>query len=509
MPFTAEEQALIDTCRESYGSYYLSVNDGYKYVPYQQEIIVPALEELESGENDRLMLLMAPGHSKSRLCTAGFLPWAIGRRPDREVLIISYGDDPASEFGQWVRDYLNSDFHHLVFPWCKLKGPAQATTYFQTTQGGKIYAASFNGALARIRADLILIDDPLKNGEDAASEQIMDARMRIIWSVVVDRLKPGGKILLCTNRWAPRDVVGRILEREPKRWKVVTLLAEPPPNHPQAKYLAPGKKYLWEEHYGTERYESKKQDQWAWETTYQQRPEMALPQRFEKEWIQYYTDRINPGQFHCGMVVDPALAKHKLADRSSIMVFAGGPNEKIFLVDWILDRLDPNERTRAVIKLADRWEVDWILWEEVGMSSDSFYLNEEIDRYGLNCPVIPIGRKGPKHNWSKHQRIMQLIPAFKEGRIILPNELWFKQRDGIRVDLIDYFINREYLPYAGANSIPHDEGLDTMSRIFDEEFQLQFDEGTPQSEEDEDKREDGAGQFEHLAGGRGSWFSRL
>ncbi len=507
MDLTADEKSSIERARNEYGQYYLSINPGYDYVPYQQEEIVPALEALECGDIDRLMILMHPGAAKSRLCTAGFAPWVFGRRPDREIIVVSYGDKPASEFGQTIRDQLNSGFHHLVFPWCKLKGAAQATTYFQTTEGGKIHCACWSGAIVSTRADFVLIDDPLKNYEEATSESVMDSRMRMFNSVVTDRLKPYGKIVICTNRWAPRDVVGRILENDAKRWKVITLPAEPRQDDATFKYLAPGTQFLWENYFGKQKYIDKQTDQWAWETTYQQRPERALPVRFELDWIKYYEDRINPGQFHTGMVVDPALAKHKLADRTCVMVFGGGPNEKIFLVDCILDRLDPAERTRAVIKLADKWEVEWILWEEVGMSSDTFYLDREVEAYGLNCPVIPVGRKGPRHNWSKHQRIMQLIPDFKEGRIVLPDKLIYKQRDGISVDLMDYFLKQEYLPYAGANSIPHDEMLDTLSRIHEENFQLQYDEGVPQSDTEEEKRE--GGKFEGMAGGRGSWFARL
>jgi len=520
MQLSAADRERIEKARNDYGLYYLSINPGYSYVPYQQECIVPALQEIESGDNDRLIILIHAGASKTRLCTAGFAPWVLGRRPDRQILVISYDDKSASEFRQTVRDHLNSEIHHLVFPWCELKGATQATSYFQTTQGGKIYTAGWGGAIARIRADYVLIDDPLKNSEEATSESIMEGRMRLLNSVVKDRLKPGGKILICTHRLAPRDFVGRILEKEAQRWKIVCLQAEPAPDSIQAKYLEPGTKYLWEKYFGVRKYEDAKSDQWAWETTYQQRPERALPQRFEVEWLRYYTDRINPGRFHTGMIVDPALAKGKLADRSSIMVLAGGGQinvakeheapryiNQILLADWVLDRLDPAERTRAVIKLADKWEVDWILWEEVGMSSDSFYLDQEIEAFGLNCPVIPIGRRGPRHNWSKHQRIMQLIPDFKEGRIVLPNELIYKQRDGQKVDLIRYFVESEYRPYAGPGSLAHDEGLDTLSRIHEEAFQLQYEEGVPQSEDEEGERE--GGQFEGMAGGRGSWFARF
>ena len=516
----------IEECRNHYGAFYLAINSAYKYVRYQQEIIVPALEGLERGDYDRLMILMAPGESKTRLCTAGFAPWLLGRKPEREILIVSYGDKPASQFGQTVRDQLKSDTYREIFPWLKLRKDITARTYFQTTLDGKIYAVGWGGAIARIRTDFILIDDPLKNYEEATSEPAMEARMRTYKSVVVDRLKPGGKVVVCTNRWAPRDFVGRILEEDRDRWKVVTLMAEPDAESEQAQYLAEGKQFLWEEYHGTKHYTDAKKDQWKWETTCQQRPELAVPQRFERRWLQVYTDRINPGRFHVWVLCDPALSQNRNADRTCIMALAGGSDNKLFLVDLVLDRLNPDERTRALIRMADYWEADAILYEETGMSSDSFYLDRDIEKFGINCPVIPVGRRGPRHMRPKDARIADLIQDFRESRIVFPGvediteegemgvrpRFMYKQRDGMRVDLMNYVVEQEYIPWAGKGSLPHDEFLDCLSRIKDPEFQMTYDEGAPKKEDSEDAdyaREHGIGMFEGRVSTRGgSWFSR-
>jgi hypothetical protein len=214
------DQATILQCRDHYGAFYLAVNPTYSYVRYQQELICPQLEALERGDTDRLMILIEPGHAKSRLCTAGFAPWLLGKRPDREIIIISYGDRPASQFGGIVRDMVGvtqkgatSTFSE-IFPWCSLRRDIHARNYFVTTMNGKIHAVGWDGAIASTRADFILIDDPHKNWDEAISETLMERRMMLFNSVVKDRLKPNGKILICTNRWAPRDMIGRILENE-------------------------------------------------------------------------------------------------------------------------------------------------------------------------------------------------------------------------------------------------------------------------------------------------------
>lgn len=532
----------IADCREHYGAYYLHINPGYTYVPYQQELIAPALEAIEAGSNGRLMVIIAAGESKTRLCTAGFAPWVLGRNPGREILILSYVEAIASNFGKIVRDQLNAQLHRQVFPWCKLSRTVAARNQFETTLGGKIWATSWKGAIAAIRADLIIIDDPLKSVEEAASDNLMQQRMELFNSVVKDRLKPGGRIIICTHRLAPRDFIGRILEQQSAHWKVLTLQSEPDPHSEQAKYLEPGTHYLWENYRGRRHYEEAKLDQWKWETTQQQRPERAAPERFDRRWLRVYTDRINKGRFDVWIIVDPALSTSRIADRTSIMALAAGPEERLFIVDWVLDRFLPDERCAAMIKMADRWEASAIVYEETGMQSDTFYLQRAIDAYGIDCPIIPVGRRGERHMWSKERRIAGLIPTFRDGKLVLPGRMTpfdrlpydrqdqyldmhegdppeevpvayfpYKQKDGKIIDLMQYFIEQEYVPWAGKNSIEHDEGLDTLSRIHDPEFQPQYPTDNRDLADDNDPiepRPDGVGQFEGLITPQAGWFAK-
>jgi hypothetical protein len=307
-------------------------------------------------------------------------------------------------------------------------------------------------------------------------------------------------------------------------WRVVRLQSEPASNSEQARYLGPKCQFLWEEHYGRRRYLDAKRDPWKWQTTSQQEPEKAQLNRFQREWLKVYTDRINPGRFHVWIIVDPALSKGARADRTSIMALAGLRQQRLAIVDWVLDRLNPDERIRALIKMADKWESDAILYEEVGMVADTFYIERFIDAYGINCPIIPVGRGGARHMVSKDTRIAGLVPDFREGRIVLPGvttpqgplpRFMYKQVDGQVVDLMAYAIESEYVRWAGEKSLAHDEFLDTLSRIHDPEFQLQYAEDhVPDTDEEAEReetarrRELGEGQWDREPGS-GSWFSRL
>lgn len=74
------------------------------------------------------------------------------------------------------------------------------------------------------RADLVVIDDPVKGHAEADSRLQRDALWDWYRSDLLTRLRPGGRIVLVMTRWHPDDLGGRLLAGvEP--WRVVRLPA--------------------------------------------------------------------------------------------------------------------------------------------------------------------------------------------------------------------------------------------------------------------------------------------
>jgi hypothetical protein len=529
--------ALRELCYDSLGDLYLALNPGWDYVEFQQERIVPALEAVEAGDIDRLAIFMPSGHAKTEIATKTFIPWYLGRNPNKNAILITHTDPLAKDFGSHVRDTMSTnETYQTVFPEVKVNPANRASNFFRTNKGNSFYAFGMDGGVTGRRGDLLVIDDPIRNMQDALSDTVQNDLFSTYNAVLKDRMRPDSRIVLAMTRWAVRDFAGRILEAEGKRWKVLVLRAqEPSPkcegcveNVQPHDCKAP---YLWESFYPRERYEEAKEDLYIWNAKWQQSPVPQLNQGFQENWLRFYVMKTdNAGnslgreteyredgtilsepieyarlyKMNAYILVDPAMGKEAAHDRTCILVLAAGPENRFFLVDAVLDRLDPGERIDHIIRLARLWSAKQIVFEEYALQADSYFLKIKMDAEGglPNCTVTSVGRKAIKGlgggRLKKHDRIMQLVPDFRDGRVWLPKRLIRTLQDGSQLDIINYFISREYLPYAGEGSVAHEDMLDCLSRIRDPEF---FPEFINRSDGDEEV-------YDNYADSSGSWESR-
>lgn len=199
---------LADTLRTDYGAFFLAQNPAYAYTHFQQEIIAPALEKVVVGQIKRLMLFMPFRASKSELVTCNFVPFYLGHHPNHTVISLSYGHKLAITFGRKVRDYMSRDLYKGLFPNSIIRRDSRAKDDFMTVSGGHYYAAGFDGTINGLGANLLVIDDPIKNRQDALSD-VTQARDRDIYAAVMrTRLEPEAAILMVTTRWVPGDLAG-------------------------------------------------------------------------------------------------------------------------------------------------------------------------------------------------------------------------------------------------------------------------------------------------------------
>jgi hypothetical protein len=449
--------------REDLGSFFLALNPGFDYADFQQEIMVPALHRLANREIRKLAILMPPGHSKTDLANIDFSAWMMGRFPKQNILNISYGDDLAKNVGRKVRNRLKAPLFQKIFPECVVASDQRAANHFATTLGGEFYTAGFSGSIYGKRANGIIIDDALKNAQEAKT--FAESRYDAYKGIIKSRLRPDGWILQVMTRLARNDYIQRVIEGEPD-YEVIRIPA----------YDEKADKYIWEDYYGREYYEERKRDRRSWATIYMQDPDSAAETGpwFSDIPLPTYEQPPKPKRFPAYMIVDPALSKHARADRTSIMVLCPTHEKKILLADWTLDRLDPDERTAEIIRLIRKWGVRRMIYEEYGLSADVHYLKKEFRDKGIGVLPEAVGRKGPRHQLSKEDRIRGLIPTFRDAVIVVPEKLERTLLNGEKVDLMEYFRDQEYLIYAGEDTTNHDEGLDTLSRIHDPELLLRY-----------------------------------
>src|SRR6202007_1522448 len=188
-------------------------------------LIVSKLEAVERGQITRLMIFEPPRHGKSLIASAIFPAWYLGKHPNRHVIFATYGQELSDDFGRQVRNFLLYPFHQAVFPDCRLSQDSSAAHRFNTTQGGAYYAVGRGGPITGRGADLLLLDDPIKDHEEANSETIRKVLHEWFSSVAYTRLMPGGAIVLIQTRWHEDDLAGWLLrEHRAENWSVLILL---------------------------------------------------------------------------------------------------------------------------------------------------------------------------------------------------------------------------------------------------------------------------------------------
>src|SRR5580704_16261342 len=195
-------------------------------LPAHLRIVISKLEAVERGEIKRLMIFMPPRHGKSLTATQLFPAWFLGRNPSKYVISASYGQDLADGFGRSVRNFLSEPLHQAIFPSCRLSGDSASMRRFSTTAGASYYAVGRGGPITGRGAHLLLIDDPLKDREEARSENIRRQLHDWYRNVIYTRLQPNAAIVIICTRWHEDDLAGRLLrEHASEKWNVINLPA--------------------------------------------------------------------------------------------------------------------------------------------------------------------------------------------------------------------------------------------------------------------------------------------
>jgi hypothetical protein len=135
-------------------------------------LIAEKLEAVERGEIKRLMIFCPPRSGKSQLASRHFPAWYVGRHPDRQIITVSANADLASDFGRDVRNLVSDPEYGYVFPGVELAKDSQAANKWHTSRGGVYFAAGIGGMITGRGAHVLLIDDPVKDRDEADSELV-------------------------------------------------------------------------------------------------------------------------------------------------------------------------------------------------------------------------------------------------------------------------------------------------------------------------------------------------
>lgn len=204
-------------------------------------------------------------------------------------------------------------------------------------------------------------------------------------------------------------------------------------------------------------------------------------QTFKRDWLEHrYADDISWEPMTRVLICDPANAKTKKSDYTTMAVIGLGQDRNYYLLDFLRDRLNLQERGKEYFRLHKKWKPHRAAYEEYGKDSDIQHLEHMMSGGNGRAPYhFEIEAVGG--SLSKIDRINRLIPVCSESRWWMPDHLMRTNSEGKLENLIDVLIEQEFLAWP----VPvHDDGLDVIARIFDIEH-LDFPDPEPEPTKDD------------------------
>jgi predicted phage terminase large subunit-like protein len=282
------EQRRRDEARNGLLPFVQYTTAGYEPAAIHR-IVADALDSVERGEIDRLMLLAWPQSGKSQVCSRRYPAYLLGRNPRHDVISASATASLAESFGADVRNCVDSREYAQVFPGTRLAEDTRSKGLWQTSGGGRYLAVGIGGAVMGRGATRVVIDDPFASMEDAQSALQRDRVWDWYRGTLYNRVRPGGAIVLVQHRMHEDDLAGRLLAEQGKggkdHWTVVELPA-----------LKDGVS-LWPERFTVESLERLKANMPPayWSSLYLQNPVPDEGLFFKREWFKFYDPQKLPG----------------------------------------------------------------------------------------------------------------------------------------------------------------------------------------------------------------------
>jgi len=204
------------------------------------ERLVSVLEKVASGEIKRLMIFLPPRHTKSELVSRLFSAYYLLRNPSHFVGLNSYAANLAFTLSRASRQ-------NFLSGGGELSESASSVQHWETQQGGGLWAAGVGGPITGKGAHLAIIDDPLKNAEEANSEIVREKHKEWYRSTLYTRLEPNASLIVVQTRWHEDDLSGWLINEEaneeqtPEKWHIVCLpaIAEDLPSFPDSCTVEP------------------------------------------------------------------------------------------------------------------------------------------------------------------------------------------------------------------------------------------------------------------------------
>ena len=275
---------------------------GYINPKYQAEwfhkLVAQYCQRLLNGEIKNLMVFLPPQHGKSEIISRNFPAWALGKDPNLKMVGCSYSSDLSEQFSRAVQRIIDDEAYQAIFPETYLtgtkskdsvKGFLRNVDFFETVGHSGFYkAVGVGGGLTGTPVDIAIIDDPVKDAQQANSVTYRQNVWEWYNTVLTTRLHNKSKQLFIMTRWHEDDLAGRILKAEPDDWTVLSIPAicedENDGNLESGRHIGEA---LWEDRHSITKLEKqKKRAPREFSALYQQHPSIEGGNIVKRKWFQ-------------------------------------------------------------------------------------------------------------------------------------------------------------------------------------------------------------------------------
>ena len=408
--------------------------------------------DVEDKKSPRLMLFMPPRHGKSEIASRMFPAWHLGHHPEHEVIACSYSASLALKFSRKVRSVIRDQSYTALFPKVRLDNDNQAAENWMLQNGGGYMAAGVSGPLTGNGMHIGIIDDPVKNRDEAESENIREGIKDWYTSTFYTRLAPGAGILIILTRWHDDDLAGWLLEQEKlggDKWEVVKYPAIAEQDERFRKTgepLHPARYDL--EALGRIRNAIGPRD---WEALYQQNPVASDGDYFKNDYIRYYMPNQIPPMTELKMYTawDLAIGTKDHNDYSVGLTIGVDVHENLYLLDVVRVRQDAHSLVDLILDTYVKWQPEKVGIEKghIEMTLGPFLRKRIRERkeYGFNYEELKTGRR------DKIARARSIQGRMQQGMFYVPTQApW-----------VQVFVN-ELLRFPNGK---HDDQVDALAWI--------------------------------------------
>jgi phage terminase large subunit-like protein len=423
-----EQDALIlkeTAINGTFAEYCIAIDRKYR-LEWFHDAIAERLEkgyiQLMNGEDVRLMIFMPPRHGKSDMATQKFPSWVLGKQPDIPIMVSSYSDELATDFGQKTRDIMQQPNYQAMFD-TRLRPDAKAKGKWLTQDNGSYTAVGVGGALTGRGFKIGIIDDPFKNREEADSPVVRESRHSWYKSTFSTREEGNSMVIFILTRWHEDDLAGRVLKEAAEAKK----LGEPHQEWDIIEFKAiatEGEEHrevgeaLWPDKFSIDKLNTKRSEMGSYEFSalYQQNPIDEENRKFKQAWFHYrpYESIQQQDTFNV-MTIDPRGKDDVKLGKDFIGVTVNFVDKDN---NWNL--MSTREKLSAT-QLIDLMFTNWSRYNlhKIGIEDNQFTqalmvsINAEMKLRGVYMNIVLLKHGGTQ----KELRIEALVPRYEHGSI--------------------------------------------------------------------------------------------